>query len=121
MLSLPIKVTTKSVSLVHSLTWVLMVQRQHSVNTAAALFRRSDLRRGPAGGSFVCDDLLEALDAVVSEGRDAILTDPVDAQTAIFGEHVDLEFPQPFLILAELFGDVVDGEDVRDGRQGQAA
>ena len=94
---------------------------QHSVNTAAALFRRSDLRRGPAGGSFVCDDLLEALDAVVSEGRDAILTDPVDAQTAIFGEHVDLEFPQPFLILAELFGDVVDGEDVRDGRQGQAA
>jgi hypothetical protein len=32
-----------------------------------------------------------------------------------------LKFPQPFLILAEFFGDVVDGEDVRDGRQGQAA
>jgi hypothetical protein len=30
-----------------------------------------------------------------------ICTDPVDAETAILGEHVHLEFPQPFLILAE--------------------
>jgi hypothetical protein len=34
---------------------------------------------------------------------------------------VDREFVQPVLILAEHFGDVVDGEDGGDGAQGQAA
>jgi len=62
------------------------------VNTAAALFRRSDRRRRSSGRPFVCDDLLEALDTVLGEGRDAILTDAVDAQAAVFGEHVDREF-----------------------------
>jgi hypothetical protein len=56
--------------------------------------------------------LFQALDAIFGEGRDAILTDTVDTQAAIFGEHVDLEFPQPFLILAELFGDVANCEDM---------
>src|SRR5436189_4237670 len=66
--------------------------RQHAVNTAAALFRRSDRRRRSSGRPFVCDDLLEALDTVLGEGRDAILADAVDAQAAVFGEHVDREF-----------------------------
>jgi hypothetical protein len=50
---------------------------QHSVNTAATLFRRSDLRRGPAGGSFVCDDLLEALDAVEPISKLPTAVDPI--------------------------------------------
>src|SRR5438093_5638103 len=66
--------------------------RQHAVNTAAALFRRLDRRRRSSGRPFVCDDLLEALDTVLGEGRDAILADAVDAQAAVFGEHVDREF-----------------------------
>jgi len=82
------------------------------VNTAAALFRRLDFRRSCAGGSFVRDDLLQALDAIVGESWHSIITDPVDAGTAILGEHVHLEFPQPFLILAEHFGDVGDGKDM---------
>jgi hypothetical protein len=88
------------------------VSRQHAVSTAATLFLRLDLRRGVAGRAVVGDDLLQALDAIVGESWDAISTDSVNAQAAILGEHVDLEFPQPFLILAEHFGDVVDGEDV---------
>ena len=47
--------------------------------------------------------------------------DPVDVKSAIFGEHVDWEFEQPVLVLAKHFGDVIDAEDMRDGRQGQAA
>lgn len=69
-----------------------VVRGQHAVNTAAALFRRSDRRRRSSGRPFVCDDLLEALDTVLGEGRDAILADAVDAQAAVFGEHVDREF-----------------------------
>src|SRR6266571_3905156 len=70
----------------------MLMLRQHAVNTAAALFRRSDRRRRSSGRPFVCDDLLEALDTVLGEGRDAILADAVDAQAAVFGEHVDREF-----------------------------
>jgi hypothetical protein len=33
--------------------------------------------------------LLQALDAVIGEGSDAIFTDAADAQTAVFSEHVD--------------------------------
>jgi hypothetical protein len=43
----------------------------------------------PFQSSFVCDDLFQALDAIIGEGRHAILTDVVDAQAAVFGEHVD--------------------------------
>jgi hypothetical protein len=55
--------------------------------------------------------LLEALDAILGEGRDAVVTDAVDMQAAVFGEHVDLAFVQPVLVLAEQFGDVTDSED----------
>ena len=74
-----------------------------------------------SGCPLVCDDLFEALDAILGEGRYAIFTDAVDAQAAVFREHVDREIVQPVLILAEHFGDVVDGEDGCDSSQGQAA
>jgi len=63
--------------------------RQHPVNTAAMLLCGLDGVRRSSSGPFVCDDLLQALDAVIGEGSDAIFTDPVDAQTAVFSEHVD--------------------------------
>jgi hypothetical protein len=96
-------------------------QRKHAVSTAATLFFRLDWGRRFSCGSFVCDDLLEAFDAVVSEGRDAVLTDAIDAQATILWEHVDRKFVQPILIFAEQFGNVADGEDVGDRSQGQAA
>ena len=43
--------------------------------------------------------------------NDAVVTDAVDIQAAVFGEHVDLAFVQPVLVLAEQFGDVTDSED----------
>ena len=91
------------------------------MNTAAALFRRLDWGWRLSGCPLVCDDLFEALDAILGEGRYAIFTDAVDAQAAVFGKHIDREFVQPVLILAEHFGDVVDGEDGCDSSQGQAA
>jgi hypothetical protein len=96
-------------------------KRQHPVNTAATLFRRFDRRWRSSGGPLVCDDLFQAVDAMLGKGSYAILADAVDAQAAVFGEHVDREVVQPVLILAERFGDVVDGEDGRDGSQDQAA
>src|ERR1019366_2409185 len=95
--------------------------RQHPVNSAATLFRGSDLGRRPSVRPLVGNDLFQALDAIFGEGRYAILTDAVDVQAAVFREHVDREFVQPVLIFAEHFGDVVDGEDGCDGAQGQAA
>src|SRR5580700_1256729 len=85
------------------------------------LFRRLDLGSCPSSGPFVGDDLLEAFDAVLGEGGHAIFTDAIDAQTAIFGKHVDREFVQPVLIFAKYLGDIGDGEDGGDGSQGQAA
>ena len=82
------------------------------MNTAATPFRRFDFGRRSTCRSFVCDYLLEALDAVSGEGRHSILTYAADPQAAVFGIHVDLEIPQPFLVLAKLFGDVFEREDV---------
>jgi hypothetical protein len=65
--------------------------------------------------------LLEALDAVSGEGRHAVFIDAIDPQATLFGFHVDLELPQPFLILAKLLGDVFECEEVGDGSQAQAA
>jgi hypothetical protein len=62
---------------------------------------------------FVRDDLFQAFDAILGEGRDAILTDAIDAQAAVFGEHIDREFVQPIFILAERFGDVADAPECR--------
>jgi hypothetical protein len=73
------------------------------------------------GGPFVSDDLLEAFDAVLGEHGHAVLTDAIDAQAAVFGENADREFVQRVFILVEHFGDIGDGEDGYDGRQGQAA
>jgi hypothetical protein len=95
--------------------------RKHAVKTAAALFYRLDRGRRFSGGPFVGDDLLKAFDTVLGEGGHAILTDAIDAQAAIFGEHVDREFVQPVLVLAKYLGDIGDGEDGGDGSQGQAA
>jgi hypothetical protein len=36
-----------------------------------------------SGGRLVCDDLVQALDAILGEGRHAIVTDAVDAQAAV--------------------------------------
>lgn len=82
------------------------------MNAAATLSGRLGFGWRPAGGSFVCAYLLEALDAVSGEGRHAIFTDAVDPQAAVFGIHVDLEVRQSFPALAELFGDVFDRDDV---------
>ena len=87
------------------------MKRQHAVNAAAMLFCELDGGRGSSGGPFVGNDLLQALDAIIGEGSYAIFGDAVDTQTAVFREDVDREFMQPFLILAEHFGDVGDGED----------
>jgi hypothetical protein len=72
-------------------------------------------------GSHVYDDLYQVLDAMLGEGGYAILADPVDVQASVLGEHVDRQLVKPVLVLAEHFGDIADGEDVRGGGQGQAA
>ena len=59
------------------------------MNTAAMLLCGLDGGRRSSSGPFVGDELLQALDAVIGEGSDAIFTDPVDAQTTVFREHVD--------------------------------
>jgi hypothetical protein len=85
------------------------------------LFRWFDLRRRVSGGSFIGDDLPQALDAVLSKGGYAILADAVDAKAAVFRAHVDREVVQPIFVLAEHVGDVADGEDGCDGRHDHAA
>jgi hypothetical protein len=82
------------------------------VITAATLLRRPHLGWRRPSRPLVRDDLFQALDAILGEGRDAILTDAIDAQAAVFGEHIDREFVQPVFILAERFGYVADGEYV---------
>src|SRR5438445_13000241 len=69
------------------------------------LFRWFDLRRRVSGGSFIGDDLPQALDAVLSKGGYPILADAVDAKAAVFREHVDREVVQPVFVLAEHVGD----------------
>jgi hypothetical protein len=78
------------------------------VIAAATLFRRPYLGWRRSSRPLVRDDLFQALDAILGEGRDAILTDAIDAQAAVFGEHID----RAFVPLAERFGDVTDGEYV---------
>jgi hypothetical protein len=54
--------------------------RQHAVNRAGVLFRGLDRGRRRSGGP-----LIGVLDAVPGEGGYTVLTDPIDPQTAIFG------------------------------------
>jgi hypothetical protein len=56
--------------------------------------------------------LLEALDPVRGEGRHAIFTDAVNPEGTVFGFHIDLKVPEPLFVLAELFGDILEREDV---------
>jgi hypothetical protein len=86
--------------------------REHSAGTAGTLFRRADLGRCSARCPFNCDDFFEAFDTEGGEGRHSILTDAVNPKATVFGFHINVEVPEPFLVLAELFGDVLEGEDV---------
>jgi hypothetical protein len=56
--------------------------------------------------------LLEALDSIRGEGRHTIFADTVNPEAAVFGFHIDLKVPEPFFGLAELFGDILEREDV---------
>jgi hypothetical protein len=56
--------------------------------------------------------LLEALDSIRGEGRHTIFADTVNPEAAVFGFHIDLKVPEPFFVLAELFGDILEREDV---------
>jgi hypothetical protein len=85
------------------------------------LFRWFDLRRRVSSGSFIGDDLPQALDAVIGEGGHAIVADAVDVKAAVFGEHADREVVQSVFVLAKHFGDIADREDGCDGGQDQAA
>jgi hypothetical protein len=89
----------------------MMLIGQHPANTAGPSLGRYFGRR-PASCSFVCDDLLEALDSIRGEGRHTIFADTVNPEAAVFGFHIDLKVPEPFFVLAELFGDILEREDV---------
>ena len=82
------------------------------MGTAGPLLRQPDLGRCPTCCPFDCDDLLEALDAEGGEARNAFLADAMNPEAAVFGSQVNLKVPQPLLILAKLFGDVFEREDV---------
>ena len=62
---------------------------------------------------FIGNHLLQVLDAVVSEGGHLDFTKTADMQVPVFCEHVDRQLMQPAHILAEQFGDMIDGEDCR--------
>jgi hypothetical protein len=87
----------------------------------AGLFRRRDPARRSSGRPFSGDDLPKAFDARLRKRRNPVLTDAVDPQRSVFGLHVDSEFAEPFHVLAEHIGDVIDSEDVSDGSHNQAA
>jgi hypothetical protein len=36
----------------------------------------------------------------------------VNPEGAVFGFHIDVELPEPLFVFAELFGDVIEREDV---------
>jgi hypothetical protein len=89
-----------------------LAHRQHPANAAGPSLGQFDFGRRPASCSFVCDDLLEALDSIRGEGRHTIFADTVNPEAAVFGFHIDLKVPEPFFGLAELFGDILEREDV---------
>jgi hypothetical protein len=53
-----------------------------------------------SSGSFVGDDLLQALDAVLGEGGHATIADAVNVKAAVFGEHADRKLVQPVFVFA---------------------
>lgn len=67
------------------------------------------------------DQLSEIIDAVAREGRYRLFPRPDDDEAAIFRIHIDTDFPQQVLVLAEHFGDPAECEDVAYPSHGQAA
>src|SRR5207249_7483977 len=64
---------------------------------------------------------LQALDAVLGEGGDAVFIDTPDVEAAVLGVHGDRQLVEPLLVLAQHFGDAGDGEDGGDSSHRQAA
>src|SRR4051812_42257330 len=96
------------------------VRGKRAVITAGGLLRWRG-GRSAAGSSRLGDDLAQVFEAVSGEGGHPILTDTVDPETAVFGEHVDRKVVQPVFVFAEQIGDVADREDGADRRHDQAA
>ena len=67
------------------------------------------------------DELGEIVDAIVPESRYRLFTEVEDGEAAVFRIHLDTNFLQQVLVLAEHFGDTADGEDVAYPGHGQAA
>ena len=60
------------------------------------------------------DELDEAVDAVVGEGHDAFVAEAQDPDEAVLGLHFDSDVEKEVDVLAEVFGDAVDGPDAGD-------
>ena len=60
------------------------------------------------------DEVPQAADAIVGEGRDAILAYAIDPDHTILWLHFAGELVEPALILAEFLGDESDGPDGMD-------
>ena len=69
------------------------------------------------------DQLDEAVDAIVGEGHDAFVAEAQHPDEAVLGLHFDGDVEEEVDVLAEVFGDAVDGPDAGDpsGCMGQAA
>src|SRR5208283_3687796 len=57
------------------------------------------------------DQVDEAVDAVIGEGHDAVVAEAQDPDQAVLGLHFDGDVEQEVDVLAEVFGDAVDGPD----------
>ena len=67
------------------------------------------------------DELSEIIDAVLREGRYRLFSGAEDGEAAVFRIHIDTDFLQQVLVLAEHFGDPADCEEVAYPGHGQAA
>jgi len=99
--------------------WRKRIGRKHAVKAAGRrpLFLRN-LGRRCSGSSFIGDDLARVVDAVLSEGGQAVLADAVHPETAVLRLHVNRQLEEPILVFAEKVGDVADGKDGADRRHG---
>ena len=60
------------------------------------------------------DQLDEAVDAVVGEGHDAFVAEAQHPDEAVLGLHFDGDVVEEVDVLAEVFGDAIDGPDAGD-------
>lgn len=58
------------------------------------------------------DEIDQVFDAEVGEGLDAVFSDAIDPDDAVFDLHFIGDVPQPVLIFAEVLGDAIDCGDV---------